>query len=416
MTTYYVDLANPGAWNGRTGQDTTTNLWLGILGLQKAADVAAPGDITYIQGVGDGSLVYSVPFDNLSGTFTAGEAVTWHDGAGVIYEAASTPCRIELTSGNICTNDDEITGSTSSATLDVNGSATTNYEIGLDTTAGTLADGYVKYVGVNSSWVNDGTLAVIDGGGLGVSTMDGFNVYMSYQWLENIKAYDCNGMGFNLYTAIGSFFLNCHAINCDQGGFDSYIGVTHVLCSAYGNGSSGFATGGSGAKYFFCVARGNGARGFAIGHEYGVCLGCLSYDNTTDGYSLYAASVILNCVADNNTSDGVELTGTTLCFLLGCRLTDNAYGINGASKPLMYGWNYMPEDSEAKDNTSGQLTGESTPTFIALSVAGVATNNLAGTDTNGGYNDPDNDDYNLIAAATLRRTGITLRLETDGLT
>ena len=71
---FYVDLGNPGAWNGRDGTNNASP-WLGIAGLQKAFDTVAAAEVCYVRGIGDVSLFYSVAFDASSGTtMTDGEA------------------------------------------------------------------------------------------------------------------------------------------------------------------------------------------------------------------------------------------------------------------------------------------------------------------------------------------------------
>lgn len=73
-------------------------------------------------------ITHEIPIDNPSGTFQEPEAVSWAGGSGQLLAidstTAGTKMWIQLLSGTAPSDNDTITGSTSSATADTNGSVT----------------------------------------------------------------------------------------------------------------------------------------------------------------------------------------------------------------------------------------------------------------------------------------------------
>jgi len=418
MATYHVDLANPGAWNGRDGSDSSGNQWLGASGLQMAADTITAGNTIHVNGTVDLSTLKSLVCDDLVGVFVRGEGVTWSTGTtgtGVVSEiTANSPTVIEVLTGTLA-DDDELVGTTSGATDTVAGApATKTAGLNIDTQTGDATpNGYIKFIGVASlGGSNDGTKAQLNGNSGSTNCID--PVTVDYIWLENFEIYSATGNGVadggngNDWVFINTIFRNNGGQGIDGNNFENAI---FIRCNAYSNTDYGFYNLDTSSRLLFCVSYNNTDGGFSCysTHYYIMFFGCLAHGNGGAGdygFSGCVNGTIINCVSDGNGDDGIYCPINGM-LIIGNRLTENgAYGIDFNSVLALYGWNYAPAGSEDRDNTSGTKVNDGLAE--ALSIAGVATNNLAGTDTDGGYNAPATDDFNLTSDATLKRTEIDL--------
>jgi len=266
---------------------------------------------------------------------------------------------------------------------------------------GTSSGGYIKFIGVDSNWDNVGgtTLTIIDGqtntldcltfigatflwfenfdiknagssgttndGIYGATTNNNYNVFI------NIHTHDCKGDGIsgNLYLK-RSLFFRCSSYNNSQYGFANYQESTLIACRAYNNTSYGYRT-----------------------LEDNVHLGCISNDNST-GFFLYQSHGLINCIADGNTGSGfyVDTAGTTLHYC-GCRSTNNGTGIN-TSAALLVLLIYYYGDNNTTDVTN-----------YYEEIIGMTLN---GSDTDEGYVNQANNNYNLTDDATYRREPIVI--------
>lgn len=418
MTTYYVDIGSPGAWNGRTGQDTTGNQWLGVSGLQKAFDTAIAADVVYIKGTGDLSKNYTVDYDANSGNLTDGEAVTWHDGAGVVHFVGvmASPVEIELTSGNAPSDGDVITGSTSASTITAH-TGVAQYTIDVNTNAGSNGSGFIKYIGVNASWTVDGTRADIDVGSAAIHGLT-FTGVPDLTWFENIEVSNAgslsNGWHWSATGCQGQVLINCAAHGCGNNGFNPVgfaVFVTFIRCVAYSNDNDGFYSTATSARFVFCVARDNGRHGFS--YIASLLSGCLAHNNTNDGiyYVTYAAS-FLNCAIDGNGLRGISLTAHSnpiTPVFLGLRVTNQSgvgdYGIDLVSEPLVLGWSYLEDNDTNLANASLLFN-------VPEEGGSTSSNKQDQADTDEGYVDKANHDFSTryvdATDPTLRRTAITL--------
>ena len=267
---------------------------------------------------------------------------------------------------------------------------------------GTYNGGYIKFIGVDASWANVGgsTRAVLDANGGGFSCMT-FNG-AGYIWMENFrltntsKAVGKNGVDYVTSYSDNNIWVNCVADNCYVGfqgtGYGRYL--TFIKCLAHTNASTGFQI--KYADYKFCRAHSNAGHGFNV--NFGITLSCIAHDNGGDGFYSYTNYSPINCVAYGNTGDGFDFPfASCVCQLVGCRVTNNAVGINVSANLRASLFYYYG------DNTTETAGG-----YDEILNDGASTITLNGTDTDEGFVDPANDDYNLASGATYRRVAVTI--------
>jgi len=282
---------------------------------------------------------------------------------------------------------------------------------------GDLTSGLIKYIGVNSSGVNDGTRFELDGGSTlsAVISQDGKN----YLWFENIEVYGATGYGWT-GTADNSHcvYINVCCNNNGGAGFntDKVKKCVFILCTAYSNSSRGFgASSGNNNSFFYCVARDNSLTGFAISSAEPILIGCISYNNAQRGIEgLGDYGIAYNCVieanGDHSDEGGIESSfgGVSVRSIIGCRITNHSttgeFGIDANSTLLLHGWNYF-EDNDT-NITSATYAFEIKPN-------GISTDQADQADTNEGYvdNTAPGIDLNLASGSTMGpgdRTAIQL--------
>lgn len=412
MTTRYVDLDNPGAFNTRTGLNHTGQEWLGCAGLHHAANSVAAGDITYIKGTGDYTELKSCSITSKTGTFTVGESVTWDGGSssGIIAEDGGSSLVIEEITGTL-QNGDSLTGATSGATATVNSAPA--YQSFRPSTAGTAAN-MIKWIGVNSSWNVDGTYATLDGGDVaGGSAGSGGLLWpsssaISYQWYENIELKDSATDGYSSDGADFTVLVNVSSHdNADDGfGTSGSIAQFFFFCKAYNNADHGFARPGQYARLFFCASYNNADAGFDVstaGTDI-VIYHCISHNNGTRGIAgLYSGGCVINSVLDGNGTVGVQATGAGACLVCN-RITNHSgvgdYGID-MDQWSMAAFNLFHNNTSNVDTGSAchNIPFEQSITNAVLS-SGIDGTNKDSPDAGDGYSDRANDDFNLDGSST----------------
>jgi hypothetical protein len=271
------------------------------------------------------------------------------------------------------------------------GTETLAATLDVDTNAGNATD-FIRFIGTNASGTVDGTKFVIDGNSAAATCLDINGVdditfeniecknatshgvtasgISSYYFFYNVHSHDNGGSGFNLTTNLRtSRFLRCKAIDNTADGWEGLY-----LSSA-----------------LFCEATGNGAIGFDNVRNGGHIIGCIVHDNTSDGIRLSNVDdgVIMHCVIDANGGHGVNGSSTRILALLGNRITNNTGdGLNITNKGF--------EDFNLYLSNANSIVAAADLIEIGNSLA-------TGTE---GYNDRANDDFNLTASATLRRTAV----------
>ena len=275
----------------------------------------------------------------------------------------------------------------------------------MDGTNGNQTNGRVKFIGVNSSWVNDGTRYVINAN----SQTNGFLGSGNYKHLENFEIYNASGSGVDWTNAnwYGWFMRNLISHDNSGSGFDTYYSSLpsniFLECQAYNNTLSGYSKSYSGIICIFCSSHDNGGVGFDQSggrSELGLWFGCLSYDNNDDGFCTTTATIGINLVSHGNTGVGYNQSNN-IDLLIGSRLTSNSnYGVARNSGILELYHCYIG------GNTTGDITG----IVNKLLMQGSSTITESGTDTNQGYTSitDGSEDFNLRSDATQRNIEIGL--------
>lgn len=399
MTDYYVDLDSPGAWNGRGGLNSTTDAWLGLSGLQQAADVVTAGNTIKIKGTVVCTTLKNITYDNLSGTFTVGEEVQVDaSNKGIVSEDTGTILTVEVTAGAFADNN-TMTGQTSGATADVNVTvAVKSTALNLDTNAGTAADGYVKFIGVNSSWVNDETRCKLDGNaGLVAGCTGIITRTIDLLYFENIEVDDSDDVGIDRSTTVNyNLLINCWAHDCDGIGFKSYNDETYIRCLATNNGNAGFRFSAN-SKGIFCIAH-NNLHGFHLFSDSCNILGCITGENTSSGLYGYASSTgsFFNVIDEN--TDGISFISGVGGIVLCNRITNQSDDgiVVSAGETCYEDWNlFYGNTGDDRDDTAGAGL---------IEQGGNSKTNSTGD----GYTDQTNHDFNLTDSADYRREAITL--------
>lgn len=401
MTDYYVDLDNPAAWSTRTGLDHTGNEWLGLSGLQKAADTVTAGNTINIKGTVICTNLKNITYDNLSGTFTVGEEVQVDaSNKGIVSEDTGTILTVEVTAGVFADNN-TMTGQTSGATADVNVTvAVKGNGLDVNTNAGSIPTGYIRFIGVNSSWVNDETRAKLDGN---AGTVAGCNSPISrtkqYIHFENIEVDDSDSTGFNYGTGgYNGLFINCWAHHCDSRGIYSYTGDICIRCLTTHNGGEGHYCYSSYNRRINCVSHNNTGRGVYFYASSNLEVGCIEAENTSHGIQLYNShNIILFNVIDENLDGIAVLQGTNNLCLFNRITNQSDDGIVATAGELVYeDWNLFYGNTGTDRDDTG-ATG-------LIEQGGNSKTDSAGD----GYTDQAGHDFNLTDSADYRREAITL--------
>ena len=281
-----------------------------------------------------------------------------------------------------------------------------------DTNSGS-ASGFIRFIGVNASWANDGTRMVINGNSAATNCLKTNG--KSWKWYENFEFKNAtgDGVGSSGYSNSDQYvFSNCLSHNNGGAGWQlRQNGINQVMffkCAAYSNTTYGWRV--CWASFHFCRASSNTLDGFwgdALSRFPMILNQCETYNNGGKGVinSGFAdmPTTIIETVIDNNTSDGVN--GSLMTVIIGGRLTNNGgYGIKCAAERIIYGYCYMPAAGQPRVNTTGKTNGN----VDVINDNGTDTNNISGTDANAGYNAVGSVDFTLVDTATLRRTLVTL--------
>ena len=299
------------------------------------------------------------------------------------------------------------------------GTETLSAVVTFDGNPGTKAGGRVIYRGVNASGVNDGTRFVLDGNDQAIDIM---SLLCDFIQVENFEVHNTNeASGYSGIVCDSGYvsfenhlFINCYIHNCYDGVYSGSGGMTNAVfikCRFENNANGGVNYQNSiGFRFFYCNFQGNGGWGhWGVTSSRSMFIGCTILDNTGGGAYFWQNGMpqFVNCVINNNGGEGIDLgsgDGNYVGLILGCRITDNTVGIDFTNTPGTLMWSYMPDTGE--DLANGTKTVGSS--FVEPLINGVNTNDLSGTDVDGGYVDSVTDDYNLAGDATLRRTAIDL--------
>jgi hypothetical protein len=258
--------------------------------------------------------------------------------------------------------------------------------------------GYISFIGVNSSGVNDGTSYKIDNND---GTDIGMYINAQYLYFENI--YQCNsaydGLRFN--GANGYNVFN----HCEWSSNEIHWAITgtgsetnfYYRCVASNNLDGWYRTKGS---IFFCRTDTNTSVGFEFtGSTHSMLYGCATYRNGDFGIRyINHCGVVIGCISNGagfvGNGDGFNNMPSSGGFYLGNISTSNdVYGFNFGAQ-VDHGY---IDYSISVNNTTGDTNG-----FVGIIDGG---NNLFGTGTPG-YIDSANGNFNRDSTASLRRVPI----------
>ena len=290
------------------------------------------------------------------------------------------------------------------------GTETLSAAVDFDTNSGDIdTNGYIQFIGCNSSGDEDGTRYILDGNSAAANCIywNGVNRVL----LRNFDLKNATGDGFggNTTSTYGNIFDNVCSHNNGGYGFYNYpIYFTGFFfrCCAYSNSNSGFYL--IVSKALFCSSHDNGGYGFYSDYNNLALIGCLSYDNSVDDYyKLDDSCLLLMCTGNEGSGNGVNpVTSPTNAapVLIANRFTNKVSGkcgIDFNSLAGYYGWNVLDGNIDNLGNSSLAMIAK---------YNGADSNSLSPGDTNQGYTDltDGGEDFNLRSDATLRRSAITI--------
>jgi len=266
---------------------------------------------------------------------------------------------------------------------------------------------YIRFIGCNAGGTVDGTKFVLDANDAATNCVLG-GVNIGGVWLHNFTFKRATGDGVDGGNGSDNWiFINCDFEDNDTHGFD---GATmdwplFIKCRFFNNTSDGAYSPYYSARFLFCSFYGNGDDGIACGtYSFGVSIvGCVFHDNGDNGDGIEDIrhdGLIMNCVfegTDQTGESGIDLQGIGT-FVIGNRFANLAVGLDAGTSAGIYGWNYFHNNTDDTSN-DGSL--------LALYDGSVLTNKFD-VDADDGFNDVANDDFNIKANRTLRRTEIDL--------
>jgi hypothetical protein len=302
------------------------------------------------------------------------------------------------------------------------GTQTVATMIDSDGNSGSVASGFVKFIGCNASGDVDGTQFVLNGNNNSLTAI--VRLDADYIWFENIKFVDCGGSGAGVTCSnyVGSptenVFVDCWFHSNAGAGFSFVSGagggqrLLFLRCWSTDNGGAGFANVRHG-QFIFCKVTGNAGGGIDCQASIGGSLSVVEsvvQGNTGVGLNCRNSSgfhLVFGSVIDGNSTVGVLGEGS-LTSILASRITEQGtYGVNGSSGRALIGWCYMPASGQARDNATANTNG----TTDIVNINGASTNDLAGTDANGGYANPTTN-FALTSSATLRNQTVPIDANT----
>ncbi len=282
--------------------------------------------------------------------------------------------------------------------------------------AGSLSGGFIKFIGCNASGVNDGTYFVLNANSAVANAWN--NNAKSYIWLENLELKNATSHGWT--RSANSYWGQCVFVNVyshDNGGngFECYYSqgplspVVWFRCKANNNGGSGFYDNYSGFFVWYgCEAIGNSSSGIKCrGNStfLGVMEHCLLHQNTDNQVVSGSSSTafVSGSVIDGGLNNGISTTNG-LCLVIGGRITNHSVATKLGLESLTSA-KYLIAASYLGGNTTDITAGS----YEILTINGSTSDmTFGGTDSDHGYTDSANDNFNLAPGATGRSIAIPL--------
>jgi len=407
------------------------------LSVKESTEVAGKVQIYGLAGEFDSSVVvgaYANVQFNGYGTYVDGRYEILNiDEVGGVYIEIDVPYDVDITdncdgyiggarpatTAELQDIFDDVTNG-SAASNDVNiymyGTATITAQLDLDAAVGGSTNTRWRLIGVNSSYEEDGTRAVITTASsitslIKITTID----YLEFRHIDfdgNSNATYCiyaaaNGDG--RYTT----FDDCLIHDADGVGiyYNGY-GPTLIRCDVYSNNTAGFYSS-STTYYVQLIAssfRDNGSRGIYTVLTHSFIQGCKVYGNGSNGMEVKIANdyvAITGCTFYGNTLDGVDITlASDNLVVVNCTSVNNGgYGYNfdtsTAGGIAFFGYNH------ASSNTSGHYQISANNPTDASFVSFKNGNNVNGTQSASQlFVDADNGDFRIKIDSELWGAGI----------
>ncbi len=284
------------------------------------------------------------------------------------------------------------------------GTDTLSAQIDMDGTSGTVAGGYVKWVGCSSldPVTIDGTTVVLDGNDAVADVIGSWS--SARQWLENFEITNATDDGV---AAVGDacVFVNVsiHG-NAGDGMLHTGNDAQYWRCQIYNNGSEGAQTVEGGTRFINCAIYNNAEHGLNVkGNDTLFIYGCVFHDNGNNfnhAHDLDNRSIIINNVFDgtDQTGDiGVELSTDNEYNLIALnRFTNLVTGISADDGLGVFGYNLF-------HNNTNDVLGMGV--YQAIPMDGDTDTNKYDPDADDGYNDASSNDFNLKASRTYNGDG-----------
>lgn len=260
------------------------------------------------------------------------------------------------------------------------GTAVGDAAVDMDGNSGTIAGGFVKFIGVNASWGKDGTKFFVDGDSSIGDLVGSWSA--EYIWIENFEFanatddlfqsmaakcvfVDCifHDAGDDIFvnTTAGALFINCKAYNAGNQVAQSFGGSKWLLGAIYENADGIDCADGDSGIFFGVVLHDNGTTHIAnLDNDW------ILINNVIDGGAKGDGEAGLTFTASNERS-----------ILLMNRLTNLGTAIDFNDGIGYYGWNVFDDVTTAVDN-GGQLN--------PIPLAADADTNEIDPDASDGYN------------------------------
>lgn len=415
MATYYCNASGTYAV-AQDGTDNTGSEWQGPYGLQKGIDTVTAGNDLHIKGTANLTRLVSMTLgkDVAAAGWTAGDAVQndtgdGDDWTGVLCEVSTTDVIVEL-----ATTDDEddinladgIENTTQVDTTTISSKSCDGLMI--DTQAGSNASGYIRYIGVNSSWAIDGTQAVINGNSDATYCLDGTSGTCPYLWWQNIQFTGATDSGLQISSSNMDEWILIN-VDIDSHGNDGFVSasgnnyMTFIASRIHGNSDIGIVAG-NGIRIIMTSIYGNGGVGINCGSNGNALFYASAvFDNGNSSYNIIfdTGSAIINSVVDgtNQTSEeGVRPydTNAEAILLLLNRITNCNEGVDANNAIVLQGWNLYHGNTTNIANSG---------TVYGIPYDSDTDTNEYAPDADDGYNDASNMDYNLKTSRTYNGDG-----------
>lgn len=405
MATYYVD--NTGTWAvAQTGADHTGNEWQGPAGLQEAFDtVAANPDTVYVYGEADLARLVTLTVNDTT-SWAAGDNLRNNNlGGGTPGDDWSSAVLYEVVDGNTVII--EMQPGETIDDIDISDGIDNVTQTDQETCSAKAADGIqgdgadgayqteIFFIGVNSSWAVDGTMAILDGGSATTKAtqciyLDGIDYYQ----FRNFRFTDadtdgllCNSSGTQDYH----IFTNCDFDNNGNygAGIEELEYAQFYGCRFYLNGSHGVHAPWFSSRFFGCTFDNNTGSGMnsGAGTDRIIVEDCIAANNTAEyGLKFDVECSAIHCVVDSQTT-GIRHSGAIAGLTLMCRLTNCGRGIinSGSHK---YAWNLFFNNSVEDVNGGTKVDHYG------------SDSNEYDPDVDDGYVNQGNEDYNLKDSRT----------------